>query len=220
MQGDGNLSPNAKSNSPDCAFCQYNSIASHILKETATFRLVADYAPFVEGHMLIIPKQHYTCFGAVPTDYDAELFALKHEVRQFFEQFYIPPIFWEHGVFRQTVFHAHLHCFPFGKIEDVLSETRHRLIISMQDDLRRWYTAHGHYFYLEDPLHALLFAPNMDDYTHIIQKVLHASVAARNMHAQWRTSQQRRIDGIPLIRSLIANWQTFQNLQKSMVSTF
>ena len=104
MQNGSRASLNAETNNIDCAFCQLGDIAANILKETTAFLVVADHAPLVEGHILIIPKHHYACYGEVPAALDAELLALKREVQQFFAQFYAPAVFWEHGVFRQTVF--------------------------------------------------------------------------------------------------------------------
>ncbi len=157
MQNGSHASFDAENNITDCAFCQRSMFAANILKETARFLIVADYAPLVEGHLLIIPRRHYACFGEVPADLDAELFALKREIQQFFKEFYVPPVFWEHGIFRQTVFHAHLHCFPFGAAEYSLEEPMHSLVVHSQDDIRDWYVMHGQYFYMEDASVALLF---------------------------------------------------------------
>lgn len=195
----------------NCTFCQRSKIASYILKETANFCIVADHAPLVEGHLLIIPQKHYACYGAAPASIDPELQTLKQEVRAFFNRFYDASIiFWEHGVFRQTVFHAHLHCFPFREITYNLTEGLHDLVVSSQDDLRTWYANQGHYFYLEDSQHALLFAPDVDRYFHVIRQILWAGAAAHNGNTQWRSAQQRHEEGKALIPVTIARWQQFQ----------
>jgi diadenosine tetraphosphate (Ap4A) HIT family hydrolase len=194
----------------NCTFCRPDTIATYILKETPAFRIVADHAPLVEGHLLIIPKEHYACYGAVPATLDEELFELKREVRRFLDQFYAPIIFWEHGVFRQTVYHAHLHCFPFGETRYNLSSELHEVIVQSQDDIRAWYASHGHYFYLEDNNNALLFAPNMEHYIRIIQEVLWSGASSRSGNTGWRSSQQRYEEGIPLIKKLKTQWQQFQ----------
>ncbi len=195
----------------DCTFCQQSVIAKYILKETPTFRIIADHAPLVEGHMLIVPKKHYACYGDVPAELDAELFALKCEIQQFFAQHYATAVFWEHGVFRQTVFHAHLHCFPFGETEHNLSTTLSELVIQSQEDIRAWYTSQGHYFYLEDTRNALLFAPEMDTYARVVQEILWPGVSSRSGYTQWRSSQQRREEGRLLIESIAARWHAFSN---------
>jgi diadenosine tetraphosphate (Ap4A) HIT family hydrolase len=194
----------------DCAFCQHSRITD-ILKETEHFLLAADHAPLVEGHLLIIPREHYACYGDVPGELDAELFALKDEMRQFYAQNYAPVVFWEHGVFRQTVFHAHLHCFPWGNLSYDLDSQVHNAVVNGQQDIRDWYHAQGHYFYLEDEEVALLFAPEMERYTHVMQQVFQKGLAARGVTARWRGPQQRIAEGRPLIEKVKARWEAFQN---------
>lgn len=194
---------------PDCAFCQRSEVTD-ILKETPHFLLAADHAPLVEGHLLVIPKQHYACYGDVPAALDEELFAIKDELRQFYAQFYAPVVFWEHGVFRQTVFHAHLHCFPWGDLEYAVDSNIHNAVVSTQEDIRSWYHAQGHYFYLEDEQVALLFAPEMDRYMHIVQQVFQKGLAARGGPTRMRSPQQRYLEGRPLIEATRASWLAFQ----------
>lgn len=206
----GNQAPSTDvENQADCAFCQRDKVTD-ILKETSHFLLAADHAPLVEGHLLVIPRQHYACYGDVPASLDAELFALKDELRQFYARFYAPVVFWEHGVFRQTVFHAHLHCFPWGNLEYDIASNVHNAIVGQQEDIRNWYHAQGHYFYLEDEQVALLFAPEMDRYMHIIQQVFQKGLAARGGPTRMRPPQQRYAEGRPLIEAVTARWQEFQ----------
>jgi len=201
----------------ECAFCDHKAIARYILEETANFLIVTDHAPLVEGHILIIPKRHYVCYGTVPAELDAELLSIKQRVQQFLSQFYAPVVYWEHGVFRQTVFHAHLHCFPFGETAYDLSEGLHNLVVHSQEDIRRWYAAHGHYFYMEDAHAALLFEPEMERYLHIIRDVLWHGVVSRNgAQATWRSQQERQAHGHPLIAATIEKWHVFQQLQQEI----
>lgn len=209
MQNSNLTSSNDSSRKEGCAFCQRDEISS-ILKETPHFLLAADHAPLVEGHLLVIPKQHYACYGDVPTTLDEELFAIKYELRQFYARFYAPVVFWEHGVFRQTVFHAHLHCFPWGDLEYDVDSKIHNAIVTKQEDIRDWYHAQGHYFYLEDDQVALLFAPEMDRYMHIVQQVFQKGLASRGAPVRMRSPQQRHAEGGPLIASTLNHWHTFQ----------
>jgi diadenosine tetraphosphate (Ap4A) HIT family hydrolase len=195
----------------NCPFCQRSTIDSYILKETPHFRIITDYAPLVEGHLLIMPQEHYACYGTVPASLDTELHELKREVQTFFDRFYTSPaVFWEHGVFRQTVFHAHLHCFPFKGITYNLTDGLHDLVVSSQDDLRTWYASQGHYFYLEDSHHALLFSPDMDRYIHVIRTILGAGATAYHGKTEWRTSQQRQEAGKAMLPLTAARWKQFQ----------
>lgn len=209
MQNRSNVSLVAEVKGTNCAFCQHSEI-THVLKETANFRLAADHAPLVEGHLLIIPKQHYTCYGDVRAEFDAELAALKQEVQAFFARYYAPAVFWEHGVFRQTVFHAHLHCFPFGETSYDLESEWHSLVVHSQEDIRAWHATRGHYFYMEDTRAALLFPPEMERYLHVVRHVLWHGMSARTGEHQWRSPQQRHEEGAPLIEAMVARWQDFQ----------
>lgn len=198
-----------------CPFCHYDDVAVNVLKETPTFLIVADHAPLIEGHLLIIPKQHYSCYGAVPAELDAELHALKHEVEQFLGQYYAPVFFWEHGVFRQTVFHAHLHCLPFGAIEYDLSQELHSAVVHTQEDIRTWYASQGEYFYMENIHSGFLFAPEADRYLQIIKTIFTRGVASRGGPSGWRSPQQRYEEGVPLIKAVATKWHTFQQLSLS-----
>src|SRR5437016_14378413 len=170
MQNGSHASLDAETSNSNCAFCQRSNFATNMLKETDAFFIVADHAPLVEGHILILPKRHFACYGVVPAELDAELLALKREVQDFFARYYAPIVFWEHGIFRQTVFHAHLHCFPFGGTQYKASEGLHSLVVHTQNDIRVWYAKNGEYFYLEDSSDAFLFAPTMDRYLQVISQ--------------------------------------------------
>ena len=209
MRNGSKVSSGTESNVTNCAFCTRTEI-SYILKETPNFFLAADHAPLVEGHILIIPKYHYVCYGDIPAALDAELDALKREVQQFFTQFYAPAVFWEHGIFKQTVFHAHMHCFPWGTTGYNQDEQLHNSVVSSQEDLRRWYYTHGHYFYMEDTSIALLFAPEMDRYLGIIKNVFLRGIVSRGGKVEWRSPQQRYVEGAPLIKAMITRWRSFQ----------
>ncbi len=195
---------------PGCAFCEKDLLNPYILKETGIFRIVADHAPLLEGHILIVPRNHYSCYGDVPADHDKELKSLKEEVKRFFEQYYERIVYWEHGIFHQTVFHAHLHCFPFGDISYRLSEGLHEQLIQDQEEIRVWHREHGQYFYLEDAENATLFAPRNDAYTRIVRGILGRGVVEQSGIRHWRSAQQRQEEGKPLIKSVTARWHQFQ----------
>lgn len=205
-----------EANTATCEFCQRSNLAAYILKETPAFLIATDHAPLVEGHLLIITKQHYTCYGVVPAELDAELFALKREVQQFLTQYYAPVVFWEHGIFRQTVYHAHLHCFPFGTVEYDISQGLHATVVHGQEDIRRWYASRGQYFFMENGQITLLFAPVMEHYWQVI-KTIFAQAASRSGKTSPRSPQQRREEGVPLIEATIAKWRLFQQQGASYV---
>jgi diadenosine tetraphosphate (Ap4A) HIT family hydrolase len=217
MYNESSISPEIETLKSDCAFCQRGFITDQILKETPAFRIIADHAPLVPGHLLIVPRNHYTCYGGVPAALDDELFALKQEVQRFFLRYYEPTVFWEHGIFHQTVFHAHLHCFPFGETHYDPSKNLHALTVSAQEDIRTWYSTHGQYFYLEDVHNAFLFAPKQDAYQYIIRNVLWQAALARNKQtAALPAALRQKLSG-PFIQDLQVKWQLFQKEEKNDV---
>jgi len=219
MHNESSISAEIETLDPNCAFCQRSIIANQILKETPAFRIIADHAPLVPGHLLIVPRNHYTCYGDVPAALDDELFALKQEVQRFFLRYYEPTVFWEHGVFHQTVFHAHLHCFPFGETHYDPTKNLHALTVSAQEDIRTWYSTHGQYFYLEDVHNAFLFAPKQDAYQYIIRNVLWQAALARNKQTAALPSALRQKLSGPFIQDLQVKWQLFQEEEKNYVDS-
>lgn len=203
---------------PDCVFCRRADLTA-LLAETDNFYLLADHAPLVEGHTLLVPKQHYACFGAIPAALDAEFLALKRRLADFLTAAYSAPAFFEHGVFHQSVYHAHLHAMPFGRLDLppglLTAEDAHP--VSTPADLRRWYVAHGHYFYLEvphppaatfassPPPTAAVFPPDETRYWQVLAALRHAA----QRQTDWHPQPIRRDLGRPLMDSLCDKWRHY-----------
>lgn len=198
---------------PNCVFCRREDLAAAILTETEHFYLLADHAPLVEGHSLLVPKAHYACYGAIPAELDAELLALKRRVADFLTTAYRAPAFFEHGVFHQSVFHAHLHAMPFGELAlppALFAPTDGAHAASSREDVRRWYADHGHYFYLETPRPdveriAAVFPPDEVRYWQVLAALRHAT----QRHTAWHPQPVRRVTSRPLMRSLRDKWLAF-----------
>jgi hypothetical protein len=73
MQNGSFASLDTETNDINCAFCQRSNFAANILKETDTFFIIADHAPLVEGHILIMPRRHFACYGAGTPAFDGFL---------------------------------------------------------------------------------------------------------------------------------------------------
>nr|VFK16022.1 MAG: Diadenosine tetraphosphate (Ap4A) hydrolase [Candidatus Kentron sp. LFY] len=93
-----------------------------IVIKTENFVVVPDCAPLMEGHFLIVSKEHYPCFGAMPPELLLEAVTIKREIRHKLTSAYCAPVFFEHGpvvcdtaIAGSCVDHAHLHCLPVGK---------------------------------------------------------------------------------------------------------
>jgi diadenosine tetraphosphate (Ap4A) HIT family hydrolase len=195
-----------------CVFC-HRAVLDPILAETEHFFLLADHAPLVEGHLLIIPRVHYACYGAIPAALEDEFLALKRRVADFLAEVYLAPAFFEHGVFRQTVYHAHLHAMPFGPVNiDLPAQAAdHGRHVTALADVRAWYAERGHYFYLEQPprdgapMEAAVFPPREAVYFRVLGQLREASGHV----APWHPQPLRRLTGKAKMRSVAANWQSY-----------
>lgn len=134
-----------------CAFCSPHLVEPQTVAETDGFLLVADLRPLLEGHLLIIPREHLPCYGALPQSLEPEFLRLKAEAAEFLAREYGAPVFFEHGVAAQTVPHAHLHAVPSApSILSRLALGREWRQIQGLDDLRTCYAASGPYLYYEE----------------------------------------------------------------------
>lgn len=194
-----------------CPFCKRAEL-NGVLDETEHFFLLADHAPLLEGHLLIVPREHYACYGAVPEELETELLALKSRVRQFQRATYREPFFFEHGVFRQTVYHAHLHALPFGSVAlDIPSGVGvSGQPASQLQDVRDWYAERGHYFYLERPTPdgqptATIYPPSLEEYF----SVFGALRAASGPLTSWQPQPLRRMTSGAKVQALTDAWRAF-----------
>ncbi|MEO7002332.1 MAG: HIT family protein [Ktedonobacterales bacterium] len=221
MNDSGTVAPFAAG----CPFCERRGVEI-ILTQTPHFYVLADHAPLVAGHTLIIPHAHYACYGDVPAVLEAEFLALKRRMRRFLTAAYGVPSFFEHGVFRQTVYHAHLHALPFGPVGDfdvaALAATQGGAPVHRLADVRAWYTKRGHYTYLEIPIPAVqsvdratrgqqdfgdaaLFPPVMRSYRSALGMLQEQTATI----GQWRPPAERYAERAPLLAELAAKWQAF-----------
>jgi len=198
-----------------CVFCARAALTG-ILAETEHFILLADHAPLVEGHLLIVPRRHLACYGALPPALEADFLAAKRRAGAFLRARYREPIFFEHGVFRQTVFHAHLHAIPFGAVRFGVRAlaAEHGRPVGSLDDVRDWYAERGHYFYIEEPggegegiqaegIHAGVFPPHEERYFHVLGMVR----ASADRLEGFLPAPARRIAGQAKVRALIEAWR-------------
>jgi diadenosine tetraphosphate (Ap4A) HIT family hydrolase len=188
-----------------CVFCE-TTLLSTVMTETEHFRVVADHAPLVAGHTLVMPKEHFDCYGTVPAALDEELAAIRARVTTFLTEAYGAVSWFEHGVFHQTVFHAHLHAMPFGPVQPtvVRDPAIEHHPVATRDAVRAWYAANGPYVYLEEPDGAAaIFAPREDRYFHVLRTLRDRTSG----HGAWLPPTLRYTAGQPKVRALLERWQ-------------
>ena len=96
----------------DCLFCDEKIIDEGLLGKTNNFYLKANLYPSSPGHVMIISRQHFSCFGEMPDDLDEEYLAFLDKTKKRIAKFFSEPIVTEQGIHGQSINHAHAHIFP------------------------------------------------------------------------------------------------------------
>lgn len=133
----------------DCPHCDHASFAlEKPLFVTDTFYVVCDVHPLIEGHILIIPKQHISCAGAFSKQIFTEFLSLYQQVSKFVKETYGSISSFEHGILGQTVFHAHIHILPYvGDFRRIILEGTDHIRQLPVDTLREEYQREGKYLF-------------------------------------------------------------------------
>ncbi len=139
----------------NCPHCNRESFAfKHPLEETQNFLIICDAHPLVEGHILIVPKDHYSCIGEYPDSIFKEFKEVYDRVSAFIKENYRFVCSFEHGKIGQTVFHSHVHLLPCNcRANEIVPEGSEKLIrIKVFEDLIEAFDKDGQYlfFSIED----------------------------------------------------------------------
>jgi diadenosine tetraphosphate (Ap4A) HIT family hydrolase len=134
-------------------FCDAG-IESRVLHETERFVVIPDISPLVPGHVMILPKAHILCFGAIESVERDEFSGLVNATRTILREHYGPSVILEHGTssadpVADHVTHAHLHLVPAPiDIRDALQNFNTTTITSLSD-LSLWADRDAEYIYFE-----------------------------------------------------------------------
>lgn len=97
----------------DCLFCNPGSpVFSHPLDETANFRIAAHHFPLMEGHLVLIPKTHFSCMGELPDPIFSEFELIYGKIMSFLIRSYGSAACFERGKFHRTIYHSQMHFLP------------------------------------------------------------------------------------------------------------
>ena len=102
----------------NCIFCKIanGEFTSATLYENENFRVILDLGPASKGHMLILPKEHYSNFYELPEELAAEAFVLAKKMATKMREVFACDglnVLQNNGTAAgQTVFHFHIHLIP------------------------------------------------------------------------------------------------------------
>jgi diadenosine tetraphosphate (Ap4A) HIT family hydrolase len=99
--------------------------SSRILMTRGSLRVLADLSPLTEGHLLVVPVQHYLNFAQFMAARPDELPALTTELTPTYRRLYGDVSYLEHGSssnmrLSACINHAHLHVLPL-RTDEVIS---------------------------------------------------------------------------------------------------
>lgn len=128
--------------SDNCTFCEPANFEDSLVVETRDYWVVATLGQIRSGYVLIIPKKHISCMGALSHEDAASMNFMTHVASRALSQEYhrslshapYPVIAFEHGIVGQTIKHAHLHLLPV--VVDLTARIRFDFPQAMIEELR------------------------------------------------------------------------------------
>lgn len=180
-------------NEKPCPFCDQDEFASRTVLETRGFIVTPTFGQVVEGYVLIIPKRHMACLGALNDEELSEYEDVHDRMRTAIRQAYgVDAIAFEHGVVGQTVAHAHMHMVPppqgAGFLSRIVEDFPSFEITSSFRSLQNAYRLDGRYLAYEKPsLDMYLFRiPEEEKPRPQYLRLLFAEAAGRPERGNWR----------------------------------
>lgn len=148
----------------ECIFCEIDKIKPNIIWESKIFFVKVGVGILAPGHIMLISKEHLSCFAALPGEQSKEFLSMKERIADKIKSNFSEPIIFEHGIYGQTVNHAHLHFIPneseFYNIENIGNKIFKNFKSTRLNDLfeiRDVFEKEGSYIYLEEKNEKFVF---------------------------------------------------------------
>lgn len=110
----------------NCAFCEPKN--REPIAENREFFVRATYGMMEhEGYVLLVPKAHVSCYGAMSERKHKRFEKARDRVVEAVKKNYGKSVILEHGITGQTMDHAHLHIVPEVDFDELVAETESRL---------------------------------------------------------------------------------------------
>jgi len=120
----------------DCIFCQKDEL----VLENELAKAFWDLHPVREGHLLIVPKQHYATYFDVPAETRQAMDALTFVAKDFLDDKFHPAGYNiginVNAAAGQTVQHAHIHLIP--RYEGDVKDPRGGIRKMIPRAVRKW----------------------------------------------------------------------------------
>lgn len=134
-------------------FCQKERFEPFIIDELRYHFILHDAYPLMEGHLLLIPKRHRSCFAQLDKDEEKEYDTYSRNIYAFHLANYDASVQFEHGGVAQTVPHAHMHYLPTRiSVQETLQENAKKVVTRKIPYLYFRYMNEEHYYEVKKPL--------------------------------------------------------------------
>lgn len=165
------------------------------LYQTSNFCVLPSLGSLVAGWLLIVPKRHFICMGALSPGLRQELDDLKRRVGAVVRRRYGQVCVFEHGPSRPnhsigcSVDHAHLHLVPITF--DLVDAARSHMPVDAAwgaatlDDCCVAYAKGSDYLYIEQPMGSGLIAVHSNFGSQVFRKAIAARLG-RPGRFNWR----------------------------------
>jgi len=189
------------------------------LFESKNFVVLPSLGALVEGWLLVVPKEHFICIGAIPQSFMAEMQMIQERLYAVVQEHYGNVCAFEHGPNRANakvgcgVDHAHLHVAPvaFDLVSAVASflPDEARWAEAGLEECRAAFNRGEDYLYLEQPIGVGRIATHQNFGSQLFRRAI-ANYEGVSDHYNWRDYPQlanvtatinklRSLNGSPLI---------------------
>ena len=141
----------------DCLFCDRDSIKSEILDESKNFFVKVGVGILAPGHVMLISKDHMSCFAELPERLNKEFLLMKQKVFDIVKNNFFEPMIYEHGAYSQSIYHAHLHFVPAKNEYFNLQNIKDKIFLTLKSTqlenifkIKEIFSEEGSYFYFEE----------------------------------------------------------------------
>ena len=141
----------------NCLFCERSKINEDILFESDNFFAKVGVGILTPGHIMLIPKHHLLCFGELPDRLNKEFIKFKKDIFNKVKSNFSEPIIYEHGIYSQSVNHAHIHFVPYKNKYYNLGSLKEKIFVELKSEqiddifeITDIFKNEGSYFYLEE----------------------------------------------------------------------
>lgn len=127
----------------DCIFCKIvdGEIPSNLIYQDELMMCFLDIDPINEGHILIIPKNHYLDADEIPNEILLTMMALSKKIVRAIKEKYSPDGYsiMQNGGEFNDIGHYHMHIFPRYKGDGfgwTFSDTKHDVSQGLANELK------------------------------------------------------------------------------------